>query len=56
MLVLLARPIPAALGSGMGIVPELVFAHDGRIDMHIKSGDGSGFTATLPGIRPRSTP
>lgn len=34
----------------MGIVPEVVRAHDGRIDMHIKSGDGSRFTATLPGI------
>jgi hypothetical protein len=32
------------------VVPELVRARDGRIDMHIKPDDASRFTATLPGI------
>lgn len=35
-------------GIGLAIVRELVRAHDGRIDMHSKPGEGSRFTVTLP--------
>jgi two-component system sensor histidine kinase BaeS len=35
-------------GIGLAIVRELVRAHDGRIDVHSKPGEGSRFTVTLP--------
>jgi signal transduction histidine kinase len=41
-------------GIGLAIVRELVRAHDGRIDVHSKPGEGSRFTVTLPAQTPPS--
>ena len=35
-------------GIGLAIVAELVHAHDGRIDLESKLGEGSTFLVTLP--------
>jgi two-component system, OmpR family, sensor histidine kinase BaeS len=39
-------------GIGLAIVRELVRAHDGRIDVQSKPGQGSRFTVTLPAQAP----
>jgi two-component system sensor histidine kinase BaeS len=39
-------------GIGLSIVRELVRAHDGRIDVQSKPGQGSRFTVTLPARAP----
>jgi signal transduction histidine kinase len=41
-------------GIGLAIVRELVRAHNGRIDVHSKPGEGSRFTVTLPAQAPPS--
>ena len=41
-------------GIGLAIVSELVRAHDGRIDVHTKPGEGSRFTVTLPAHAPNA--
>ena len=41
-------------GIGLAIVRELVRAHDGRIDVHSRPGEGSRFTVTLPVGEPSS--
>jgi signal transduction histidine kinase len=41
-------------GIGLAIVRELVRAHDGRIDVHSKPGEGTRFTVTLPAREPTS--
>jgi len=41
-------------GIGLAIVRELVRAHDGRVDVTSKPGEGSRFRVTLPGRPPQA--